>query len=235
MKFLLLSGIYASTAFGFSTEHHLLLCDRSPKVVMEAFGVKGSDSTPSSVIYFDDKERNFFANGIIIRARTSRHSSKVTVDLKLRPLEIKSLPKKWQKHQKIKCEYDAHPAKTVGSCRIKEEMSRKNFNEWTSAGEFSRILTDSQQEFAEDLSQKKIPWQHLSMIGPVRIDSWSASRFSFELEIVSLGSGRFLSEISTRSKDKKYQNGLVDLARKKNLNLCKKQDSKTERILRAFR
>ena len=218
---------------GMAAEHHLLLCQNEPSAIKEAFKLRDKNAKNRVVYYFDDRQLRFHRDGVITRVRLEK-KGKVKVDVKLRPLDLSTVPAKWRRHPDVSCEYDVYPKRKTASCALRRKISATEAQEILSSRQYHRFLSPVQRQFVREIKGKAYPWQTLQKFGPTKTQKWDSKRFPLTLEIVHLVNGLRLGELSTRTSKAGYEVGLVKMAQQKGLTICSQQTGKTARILASF-
>lgn len=124
------------------------------------------------IYFFDTPGLTLLKDGIIARARRivgDEHDSTI----KFRPIVPAEIPAKWCKHRGFKIEADASEKGVVKSASFTMPVE-KGLIKKAAAGDKSiaKLFSKEQERFLTDMADRKIDYDTLSVLGPLKAHRW---------------------------------------------------------------
>jgi nitrogen fixation protein FixH len=124
------------------------------------------------IYFFDTPTLTLLDDGIIARARRvvgDEHDSTV----KFRPVTPAEIPAKWCKHRGFKIEADASEKGVVKSASFTMPVE-KGLIKKVAAGEkpVAKLFTKEQERFLADMAGRKLDYESLAVLGPLKAHRW---------------------------------------------------------------
>jgi hypothetical protein len=124
------------------------------------------------IYFFDTPGLTLLKEGIIARARRivgDEHDSTI----KFRPVVPAEIPGKWCKHRGFKIEADASEKGVVKSASFTMPVE-KGLIKKVAAGDkpIAKLFSKEQERFLTDMADRKIDYDSLSVLGPLKAHRW---------------------------------------------------------------
>ena len=146
--------------------------DRQIEGALKRYGLTPNNDEERYIYFFDTPALDLLEAGIIMRARRivgDVHDSTV----KFRPVDPASVGDEWRKYRDFKIEADASEKGLVKSASF-SMPAKKGLIKRVAAGtrEIRDLLTREQQAFIEQTADRKIDFDRLVVLGPLRAHRW---------------------------------------------------------------
>ena len=146
--------------------------DRQVRGALKRYGLTPDNDEERYIYFFDTPALDLLGAGIIMRARRivgDVHDSTV----KFRPVDPASVGDEWRKYRDFKIEADASEKGLVKSASF-SMPAEKGLIKRVAAGSraIRDLLTSEQQAFIEKTAERKIDFDRLVVLGPLRAHRW---------------------------------------------------------------
>jgi hypothetical protein len=218
----------------FKSELHWSLCGNSSSEIIRKLGLDFDKREERTVSFYDfqdpDGRFHLFSRGIILRLRSdsedqSSSTVKISVDSRDNFIEESTS----SDNEKYKCEEDRYREKVSYHCSLSREFNFKN----------EPIFSDHQRLFLNKTYSSPIALEKLSLLGPVLNNVWIFPRSKgFVLEEMRLPNSTSFYDLSLRvplSKAEFLYRENLEFLKKRNINICEAQESKTLKVLNFFK
>jgi len=179
------------------------LPDRQIEGALKRYGLTPNNDEERYIYFFDTPALDLLDVGIIMRARRivgDVHDSTV----KFRPVDPASVGNEWRKYRDFKIEADASEKGLVKSASF-SMPAKKGLIKRVAAGtrEIRDLLTREQQAFIEQTADRKIDFDRLVVLGPLRAHTWQfedpACPWRIKAELWIREDGQRMMEVSIRA------------------------------------
>jgi len=124
------------------------------------------------IYFFDTPGLTLLKEGIIARARRivgDEHDSTI----KFRPVVPAEIPGKWCKHRGFKIEADASEKGVVKSASFTMPVEKGLIKKVASGDKsIAKLFSKEQERFLTDMADRKIDYDSLSVLGPLKAHRW---------------------------------------------------------------
>ncbi|RYU59911.1 hypothetical protein EWI61_07410 [Methylolobus aquaticus] len=124
------------------------------------------------IYFFDTPGLTLLKDGIIARARRivgDEHDSTI----KFRPVVPAEIPAKWCKHRGFKIEADASEKGVVKSASFTMPVEKGLIKKVASGDKsIAKLFSKEQERFLTDMADRKIDYDALSVLGPLKAHRW---------------------------------------------------------------
>ncbi|MGY6216123.1 hypothetical protein ACW73L_13275 [Methylolobus aquaticus] len=124
------------------------------------------------IYFFDTPGLTLLEDGIIARARRivgDEHDSTI----KFRPVVPAEIPAKWCKHRGFKIEADASEKGVVKSASFTMPVEKGLIKKVASGDKsIAKLFSKEQERFLTDMADRKIDYDALSVLGPLKAHRW---------------------------------------------------------------
>lgn len=146
--------------------------DRQIKAALKRYGLTPRNDEERYIYFFDTPALDLLEAGIIVRARRNvgeAHDSTV----KFRPVDPASVSDEWRKYSDFKIEADASEKGLVKSASF-SMPAEKGLIKRVAVGKrgIRDLLTREQEAFIEKTAKRKIDFDRLVVLGPLRAHRW---------------------------------------------------------------
>lgn len=146
--------------------------ERQIKAALERYGLTPRNDEERYIYFFDSPALDLHKAGIIVRARRTvgdAHDSTV----KFRPVDPASVGEEWRKYRDFKIEADASEKGLVKSASFSMPVKKGLIKAVTAGKQQIRdLMTREQQAFIEKTAGRKIEFDRLVALGPLRAHRW---------------------------------------------------------------
>ena len=155
-----------------SIEIKATIPDRQITAALERYGLTPKNDEERYIYFFDSPALELHAAGIIVRARRTVgdvHDSTV----KFRPVEPASVSKAWRKYRDFKIEADASEKGLVKSASFSMPVEKGLIKSVVAGKRQVRdLITREQRAFIEKTAKRKIDFDRVVVLGPLRAHRW---------------------------------------------------------------
>lgn len=146
--------------------------DHQIKAALERYGLTPNNDEERYIYFFDSPALELHEAGIIVRARRTVgavHDSTV----KLRPVDPASVGKAWRKYRDFKIEADASEKGLVKSASFSMPVAKGLIKAVATGRRQPRdLITREQRAFIEKTARRRIDFDRLVVLGPLRAHRW---------------------------------------------------------------
>jgi len=146
--------------------------DHQIKAALKRYGLTPNNDEERYIYFFDTPALELHEAGIIVRARRTVgdvHDSTV----KFRPVDPASVSKEWRKYRDFKIEADASEKGLVKSVSFSMPVGKGLIKSVASGKRKVRdLFTHEQRAFIEKTAKRKIDFERLVVLGPLRAHRW---------------------------------------------------------------
>lgn len=155
-----------------SIEIKATIPDHQIKAALERYGLTPKNDEERFIYFFDSPALELHTAGIIVRARRTVgdvHDSTV----KFRPVDPTSVSKAWRKYRDFKIEADASEKGLVKSASFSMPVEKGLIKSIVAGKRQVRdLITREQRAFIEKTAKRKIDFDRLVVLGPLRAHRW---------------------------------------------------------------
>ena len=177
--------------------------DHQIKAALERYGLTPRNDEERYIYFFDSPALELHEAGIIVRARRTVgdvHDSTV----KLRPIDPASVSKEWRKYRNFKIEADASEKGLVKSASFSMPVEKGLIKAVATGKEQVRdLISREQRAFIEKTAKRKIDFDRLVVLGPLRAHRWQfddpACPWTITGELWIRGDGQRMLEASIKA------------------------------------
>jgi hypothetical protein len=148
------------------------IADRQVAAALKRFGLRSDNDDERYIYFFDTPRLDLNRAGIITRARRvvgAAHDSTV----KFRPVEPEAVGKRWRKYPGFKIEADASEKGMVKSASFSMPVAKGAIKAVVAGRKAIRsIFTRDQEAFMKETAGRKIAFDQIVVLGPLRAQRW---------------------------------------------------------------
>jgi hypothetical protein len=146
--------------------------DNQIEAALRRYGLTPNNDEERYIYFFDTPALELHEAGIIVRARRTVgdvHDSTV----KFRPIDPASVSKEWRKYRDFKIEADASEKGLVKSASFSMPVEKGLIKSVaTGKQQVRKLITREQRVFIEKTANRKIDFDRLVVLGPLRAHRW---------------------------------------------------------------
>jgi len=194
----------------------------------------------SNVYFYDTKDLKLFKADLYIRSREVRGANG-EIMVKARPVDKDDVDPSWFRVNGFICELDGTQLKTIPSCTIRQNRSSRELDSVVNEqSPLSRVLTNDQQDFANDFGGFKSVESRVRPLGPITAWRWrlpSASGWKVDVEYWSLPNGDTYIELSIKgmqTDQEQLSDALAKFVKARGLDTAPLTLNKTSKVLKAL-
>ena len=181
-------------------EYKVVIADAGIASVRSALGLDDAAAEKRDIGFFDTNDLALYARGAILRARRV-HGAHDDVTAKVRPVDPAKVDPRFTHLDGFKIEIDRTPTESEAAASLTRDVKGKDIARVFLRERPPRALFTADQE-ALAASFAVVPWDALSVLGPVDVRVWKRARapglpLEATLELWRVP-GRDLLELSTR-------------------------------------
>jgi hypothetical protein len=176
---------------------------RQVAFALKRFGLRKDNDDERYIYFFDTPQLALNRAGIITRARRvvgDEHDSTV----KFRPVEPQSVAGRWRKYSGFKIEADASEKGMVKSASFSMPVAKGAIKAVVAGKKAVRsIFTRDQEAFMQEIAGRKIAFDQIVVLGPLRAQRWRfedpGCPWPITAELWTRADGKRMMELSIKS------------------------------------
>jgi hypothetical protein len=170
--------------------------------VLALLAERGEEPQARTVYFFDTPDLTLFEAGLVLRARKVDGDDDDST-VKLRPVEPRSLGD-WLTADGFEVEMDRVGEREVVSAKLSTVARRGEIDDVVRGRRALRTLfSQVQEQLIADFGPAEVAWDHLTVMGPIEVQKWTAGARLLEEDVVverwRLPNGSDLIEMSTKA------------------------------------
>ena len=169
---------------------------------LKRHGLDQNNDDERYVYFFDTPDLDLFQAGLVVRARR-RIGEQHDTTVKRRPVDPQSVSEDWRKFEGFKIESDASEKGVVKSASLTMTVRKGHIKQVAKGKKHpTSLFTDDQKMFLLTLAERKIDFNQIFPLGPIRASKWKitseALPWPMTVELWKRGDGAMILEVSIK-------------------------------------
>lgn len=192
-----------ATAGADAVEIKVTVAEDNESAAEKQFALERKTGEARSIFFFDTRELQLFAKGVVLRARKVAGGQDDST-VKIRPVDPASIAAKWRGLPGFKIEADGVGQRMIRSGSLSVAQGREEI-EQVARGEraMEKLFSADQEAFLAQMSPIRVDFRALAVLGPIDARRWKRKDAGLPYEITAeqwrLPDGRDLLELSIKA------------------------------------